>query len=209
MRAGIIAFTAIDNNHPGSADRDLLLEQRLLARAQAGDSEAFEILMVRYQHQVLGTALRLLGNQEDACDAAQEVFFRFYKYRHTLQPGRGISAWLYRITLNVCRDLGRRRRDGSEVSLDEKRSERGFDPVSSQDLERNLALSEDRRILQDALATLPEKARAALVLRDLQGLETFEVARILGVSEVTVRSHISIARVRIKKYRDRILGRRP
>jgi RNA polymerase sigma-70 factor, ECF subfamily len=209
MRAGIAALTAIDNNHPGSADRDLLLEQGLLARAKAGDSEAFEILMVRYQQQVLGTALRLLGNQEDACDAAQEVFFRFYKYRHTLQPGRGISAWLYRITLNVCRDLGRRRRRGSEVSLNEKRSEGGFDPVSSQDLERNLALSEDRRILQDALATLPEKARAALVLRDLQGLETGEVARILGVSEVTVRSHISIARVRMKKYRDRILGRRP
>jgi RNA polymerase sigma-70 factor (ECF subfamily) len=209
MRAGIIAFTAIDNNHPGSADRDLLLEQRLLARAKAGDSEAFEILMVRYQHQVLGTALRLLGNQEDACDAAQEVFFRFYKYRRTLQPGRGISAWLYRITVNVCLDLGRRRRGGSEVSLDEKRSERGFDPVSSQDLEKSLVLSEERRILRDALATLPEKARAALVLRDLQGLETGEVARILGVSEVTVRSHISIARVRIKKYRDRILRRRP
>lgn len=204
MRAGIAALTAIDNNHPGSAD----LEQRLLARAKAGDSEAFEILMVRYQHQVLGTALRLLGNQEDACDAAQEVFFRFYKYRYTLQPSRGISAWLYRITLNVCRDLLRRRRGGSEVSLDEKRSEGGFAPVSSQDLERKLALSEDRRILQDALATLPEKARMALVLRDLQGLETSEVARILGVSEVTVRSHISIARVRIKKYRDRILGRR-
>jgi hypothetical protein len=67
MRAGIAAWTAIDNNHPGSVDRDLLLEQGLLARAKAGDSEAFEILMVRYQQQVLGTALRLLGNQEDAC----------------------------------------------------------------------------------------------------------------------------------------------
>ncbi len=207
MPAEVAVLTAIDGERADAKERGLALDQDLLTRAKAGDAEAFEALIVRYQRQVLGTALRLAGNPDDACDCAQEVFLRFYRYIHTLQAGRAISTWLYRVTVNVCCDLGKRRRNKREVSLEQKQAKDGFDPPAGQDVQEDFSLREERRILQAALSTLPKKARAAIVLRDFQGLETREVAKILGVSEVTVRSHISLARIRIKKYRDRDCGR--
>jgi RNA polymerase sigma-70 factor (ECF subfamily) len=183
------------------------LEEDLLARAKSGDAAAFETLMVQYQRQVLGTALRMLGNRDDARDVAQEVFLRFYRYIQTVDAGRPLSVWLYRVTINACRDQERRRRRrGFEVSLD-RHTDEGFDRAGGEDLAGDLERREEWRILREALAALPRKARAALVLRDIQGLPTGEVARILGISEVTVRSHISTARIRIKKHRDRALGR--
>ncbi len=168
-----------------------------------GDLEAFDQLMRAHEKQVLGTALRLLGNLEDAQDAAQEVFLRLYKSLNRLPDIQEIKPWLYRVTVNVCNDMHRARRRRAWEPLS------GPDPVSLQpDPELAWAHQERGRLVEIALKTLPEKERAAVVLRDLQGLSTREVAEILGSSEVTVRSQISVARGKLKKFTDRYLRKR-
>src|SRR6476619_7456518 len=78
-------------------------------RAKAGDSAAFEELIDCYQRKVLTTAWRMLGNREDAHDAAQEVFLRVHKYLKGFRSDQDFAAWLYRIIVNVCRDHLRKR----------------------------------------------------------------------------------------------------
>jgi RNA polymerase sigma-70 factor (ECF subfamily) len=170
---------------------------RLLSEAKRGDVSAFEQIMLRHERQVLRTALHLLGRMEDAQDAAQEVFLRVYKHLRRFDERRDFAPWLYRIAVNVCRDIARKR--GREATLDE--SARAVQSADS-------AQAEQRRMLMRALQELPAKERAALVLRDLEGLTTAEVATILGSSESTVRSQISTARVKIRKFIDRNFGSR-
>jgi len=172
----------------------------LLDRAKTGDLEAFDQLMRAHEKQVLGTALRLMGNLEDAQDAAQEAFLRLYKSLTRLPDIQGIKPWLYRVTVNVCNDMHRARRRRAWEPLS------GEEQASSQlDPELAWAHQERGRLVELALKTLPEKERAAVVLRDMQGLSTREVAGILGSSEVTVRSQISVARGKLKKFTDRYL----
>src|SRR5207244_4173224 len=102
-----------------------------------------------------------------------------------------LSGWLYRVTVNSCRDILRKRKN--ITSLDDSRLS-----VESS-TERELGREQQRRLVVEALRTLPEKERAALTLRDLEGLSTWEVAKILGSSEATVRSQISAARLKIRK----------
>jgi len=166
---------------------------RLVKQAKAGDMAAFEAILVRYQRQVLLTALRLLNrNLEDAKDAAQQVFLRLHRSLHQLDENRHFASWLYRITVNVCRDMLRARRPA--LSLEEAGE------VAAAAGEDTIQQNEQRRMIYAALATLPERERTAVVLRDLEGLTTSEVARIMGRSEVTVRSQISNARVKIRKF---------
>src|SRR2546423_3305498 len=165
-----------------------------IARARAGDLAAFEELMVRSQRMVFVTALRLLGNREDAKDAAQQVFLRLHKYLHQFRDESGLDQtfahWLYRMTVNVCRDTQRQHKIGrSSVPLE------NVNLVSRAAAPDQAVHAEQRReIMLLALEELPEKEKAAVVLRDIQGLSTREVAGILGITEATVRSHISEAR---------------
>lgn len=169
-------------------------------RALAGDAEAFEEIVRRHERRVHGLARRLLGHAQDAEDAAQEAFFRLYRALGRLDPERPVLPYLYRLTVNVCRDLGRRRRLRAVVPLSEAGGElrdRGADPAAT------AGLAEERRVAAAALRALPERQRTALVLRDVQGLSTREVAEVLGVTEVTVRTQICRARLKVKDFRDR------
>ena len=147
-------------------------------------------LVARHQQKVLRTAYRLLGRLEDAQDAAQEVFLRLLKNLHKIDGDP--QAWLYRVTVNVCNDHHRRKPLAMEIAADLR--------DSAPSPERALELEERKRLLVDGLQTLPERERAAVVLRDIEGLPTREVAAILNVEEVTIRSQISMARVKLAKY---------
>ncbi len=168
----------------------------------------FERLMKAHEQRVVGTAWRLLGRLEDAQDAAQEVFLRLYRHLDRVDAGRPLEPWLYRVTVNVCRDIGRRRQVRRAIPLEELEQAR---PLVSAEPDPGTAasLGEERRIVEQAIATLAEKERTALVLRDVEGLSTAEVAEVLDSSQTTVRSQICRARLKIKKYRDRKLGRKP
>lgn len=174
----------------------------ILARACSGDAVAFDQLMIAHQQRVMATAWRMLGNTEDARDAAQEVFLRLYKHLPKYDATQDFSGWLYRIVINVCHDIARKR--GNRHSSFEAEQEAGTLPalLSQDNSERAAMQAEEQAILMRALSTLTEKERAAIVLRDLEGIPTPEVAQILGSSATTVRSQISTARTKIKLYRD-------
>ena len=171
-------------------------EARLLRLARLGDEAAFEALLRIHEIPVARTALRLTGNRQDAQDAAQEVFLRLHQNLRRIDSAGNLAGWLYRVAVNVSRDLLRKRRKAAP--LDDLKLQ------SPDSIEAGMGRDEQRRLVLDALRELPEKERAALTLRDLEGLPTAEVAAILGSSEATVRSQISSARLKIRK----ILGRR-
>lgn len=161
-----------------------------LAIELAGNQPGFEELVALHQPKVLRTAYRLLGRLEDAQDACQEVFLRLLRNLRRIDGDP--QAWLYRVTVNVCNDHFRRRTLSPEPVTDYA------DPTPN--VERVLAMQERKRLLMDGLQTLPERERAAVVLRDIEGLPTREVAKILSIEEVTVRTHICRARIALAKY---------
>ncbi|MEW6735643.1 MAG: RNA polymerase sigma factor [Acidobacteriota bacterium] len=203
----MVNFAVIAEQHR-KEDKSLPDLPSLVARAKMGDTDAFEAILIRYQRQVLRTAIRILGNIDDARDAAQEVFLRLHKYLHNFKEEQEFLPWLYRMTVNVCRDIARKRRSTITLSLEQQQESGALDHLSSShNIEGDIGIAQERKIIAEAMATLSEKERAAIVLRDLEGLDTKEVARLLGSTQTTVRSQISMARLKIKKYRDKILGR--
>jgi RNA polymerase sigma-70 factor (ECF subfamily) len=164
---------------------------QVLARAISGDVSAFEQIVIRYERRVLTLAWRLLGSGADAQDASQEVFMRAFRFLRKFDSTRPFEPWLIRLTVNVCRDIGRKRT--VTVLLDADAVQAHSDP------HMELSSEEQKAMLKKALQELPEKERAAVVLRDIEGFSTAEVAEILGSSEATVRSQISTARLKIRK----------
>jgi RNA polymerase sigma-70 factor, ECF subfamily len=186
----------MEGERPDARETELA---RLVKQAKAGDAGAFEAILVRYERLVLLTALRLLNrNLEDAKDAAQQVFLRLHRSLGQLDENRHFASWIYRITVNVCRDIQRARAKRTTVPLVEAVEQRAIAEGADDTLRR----SEQMRMIYASLGTLSAGERAAVVLRDLEGLTTKEVARILRCSEVTVRSRISNARVKIRKFVD-------
>jgi RNA polymerase sigma-70 factor (ECF subfamily) len=174
----------------------------LVRRARRGDRDAFGRLISRYERMVFRTALRLLGRADAAQDAAQETFLRLFRYLDRFDESRELAPWLYRVVVNVCRDLGKKASAARLIPLDEIPEPQASHGAQAQ-IEDTIHRAERLRMVQEALLNLPEKERAAVVLRDLEGWSTAEVARILGSSEGTVRSQVSTARVKIKRF---ILG---
>jgi RNA polymerase sigma-70 factor (ECF subfamily) len=175
---------------------------RAIAAARAGDLAAFETLMRQYERMVLVTAIRLLGNIEDAQDASQEVFLRLYRNLGKVQAASNFSGWLYRVTVNVCHDTRRKRPASVPIEEVPDLASGAADP------QETATGAERQRALAMSLRMLSQKERTALVLRDLEGLSTEEVARALGSSEATVRSQISKARVKVRDFVERYFRRR-
>jgi RNA polymerase sigma-70 factor (ECF subfamily) len=188
--------------------------QLLITRAAAGDTDAFEQIMIHSQQKVMTLSWRMLGNEADARDASQEVFLRIYKYLGRFKQDQNFFAWVYQITVNVCRDFAKKRQRHttqfpSLASMDTGRDERTFEvPADQQGADEALIAAQQRELIVGAMATLPAKERAAIVLRDIEGHTTDEVARILKSSSTTVRSQISSARRKIKLHCEQYLRRK-
>jgi len=181
----------------------------LIQRILGGEVDAFEDLMTRTEARVLALAWRMLGDRHLAEDAAQETYLRVFRSLHTFRAGERFEAWLVRIAVNVCRDLARKR-GPLPVPLD------AMDTLPADaarmDAEEAALFQQRRALVQRALASLPQAERAALVLRDLEGLSTEEAARILGVRPVTIRSQAASARAKVQALCARLLqpnGGRP
>jgi RNA polymerase sigma-70 factor, ECF subfamily len=175
----------------------------LVERAAAGDTAAFEQIMIHSQQRVMAMSWRMLGNEADARDACQEVFLRVYKYLGRFKQDQDFFAWVYRITVNVCRDMLKKRQQQNDRfgSLAADSPEEILEiPFEQEDPEQALIRTQRRELISRAITTLPFKERASIVLRDVEGLSTDEVARVLKSSSTTVRSQISSARRKIRDY---------
>jgi len=192
---------------PGAAvspeDAELARYVRLVL---GGDTASFEHIITRYERRVMNIAMRILGCHDDAHDAAQEVFLRVFKYLHRLDLEKPIEPWLMRMTVNVCRDIGRKNRQHRSASFEYPTSE-SISTSQSDSPYAGLAEEQERQMLWKALACLSENERVAIVLRDVEGLSTAEVAAVLESPEVTVRSRISRGRLKLKEIVDQMSNR--
>lgn len=178
-------------------------EQLLLEKAKAGDVAAFEELIEAYQKKVFNLALRMIGNADDAADLAQEAFIRIFKAISGFKEQSSFSTWVYRITTNVCLDEIRKRKNRRVISLDEelhmddgdiKRQVESDGPRPDEAAERE----ELRRIVNEAINSLPVEQRTAITLRDLNGMSYDQIAQILDCPAGTVKSRINRARQALK-----------
>jgi RNA polymerase sigma-70 factor (ECF subfamily) len=168
-------------------------DDALVGAALAGDARAFDALLNRHESNVL-RVLRLLGvPPRDREDVAQEVFIKVFRHLKAYQRGRSFGGWLYRVAVNEANDYRSR-------SARAGRNETGW----SDELDEHAAPAEDvrqaelRRRLEAALLQLTERERAVFVLREIEGLETDEIARALGITGITVRRHLGLARDRLR-----------
>ncbi len=166
-------------------------EGELIRAAADGDVESVNELVRRKREQVVRIAYQITGDWEDAVDVSQGVFVRLWKGLRRYDASRRFDTWLYRMTVNAAIDLVRRRGPwGSPQPLPEGASELAAESSA----ESALDLAELRRAFAALSAQLAPKQRIAFVLREIEGLDTAEVARIMKVAESTVRNHILQAR---------------
>ncbi|MBV8571275.1 MAG: sigma-70 family RNA polymerase sigma factor [Acidobacteriaceae bacterium] len=179
------------------------LMRELVRSAKSGDPAAFERLVIIHERTVLRVAQRLLLNSEDAKDAAQEAFIRLHRSLRNFEEDRELGPWLYRVTVNICRDVARRSRRsvclGEAESVESK--ERGPEAAA--------VAAQQKRMIVAAIAALTQREREIIVLRDLEGRSTKEIAGIVGACEGTVRSHLSAGRVKIKNHIAGLLRKQP
>src|SRR5262245_36418924 len=169
--------TALEMCRPSDKEAlpDLVEIATLVRRTLEGDSAAFGEIIVRHERRVLTLSIRLLGSLEDAQDAAQEVFLRAFKYIHRLNLENPIEPWLMRMTVNVCRDIGRNRQRRRTFFVEMAQPEAPA-ADSSSDPFAGLNDEQQKQMLQIALERLPAKEKMAVVLRDVEGFSTSEVA---------------------------------
>jgi RNA polymerase sigma-70 factor (ECF subfamily) len=170
------------------------LVRRLVKDAKAGDEASFERIVILHERLVLRVAQRLLLNSEDAKDAAQEIFLRLHRTLGRFDEEKDLGPWLYRLTVNICRDHWRRSKRDVPVEPAQDWPDAAPDPEAS------AVAAQQYQLVLAALGQLSPREREAVVLRDLEERTTSEVAGILGSSEATVRSQLSTARVKIRNY---------
>ena len=168
-------------------------EAELIQAAAAGDTDAFERLVDLKRRLVLRAAFRILGNLEDAHDVAQTVFLTLWRSLGRYDQNRRFDTWLYKVTVNAAIDMARKA--GPRGVLQPLPDEaRGGAFATAPEAEKKLNRAELQEVFLRLSDGLPERQRAAFVLRELQGLPTAQVAEILDVTESTVRNHLLQAR---------------
>ena len=179
---------------------DLSTEQRLIASAQRGDLNAFNLLVEQYERLVFSVSLRLLRDYQHAEDVTQEAFLRAYSSLSQYSGG-SFRAWLTRIATNRCYDLLRSTQRRPAQSLDdhpfEEEQQWSVEPLPD-DPERLAIHSELGHRLERALDLLPEEQRLVVLLYDVHGYDYEEIAQIAGISLGTVKSRLSRARSRLR-----------
>lgn len=158
-------------------------DAELVLRAREGDADAFRGLVDRYQQRIFWVARGMLGNDEDARDAAQEAFIRVHRHLDRFDLGMRFYTWLYQIVVNLSIDQIRRRKKRQGVSLDVVGDVAG----SSQDHGEGIQQQELRTRVQSVLDELPPKYKAVMVLSDLEGISAKQIADMTGTTHATVR----------------------
>lgn len=169
--------------------RESPTDEDLLRQAAAGDQSAFSALVRRHEDRVFGIAIRITGDRADALDATQDTFVSVFRQAGSFRAEAAFTTWLYRVAVNACRDLLRRRRRLPEPT--DELPERARPGIGTEEV---VGLRLD---LARALAQLPDEYRDAVLMHDLGALPYEEIAQITGVALGTVKSRISRGRRRL------------
>lgn len=168
-------------------------DDELVARSMGGDLDSFNQLVARWERPIYALAYRVLGREEDARDVCQEAFLRAFRALKGFKGEAKFSSWLYRITLNLCRDWMRRERRAPVV----QGSDDGLDPLELaaqqadvQSVEEVAARRELARVVARAMAALPEEQRTAIILKEYHGLTFQEIADLLDCPLSTVKTRM-------------------
>lgn len=179
-------------------------EPALIRAAQHGDLDAFNTLVLSYQDSVFNTAVRILGDDDLAADAAQEAFISAFRALNGYRGG-SFRAWLLRTVTNACYDEIRRRKRRPSVPLepvgedDEAIETPRWLTDPSMTPEQRLEADELEHAIQHCLAALPVEFRTVVVLADIQGLDYTEVAAVARTPLGTVKSRLARARLRLRE----------
>jgi RNA polymerase sigma-70 factor, ECF subfamily len=171
---------------------DSFSSEDLMVKTAEGDELAFEILVNRHQAPVLNLSYRYLGDRTQARDLAQEVFVRVWQAAKTYKPTAKFTTWIYRITVNLClnelKSSGKKKMFASSGSLGGSRTPNEDTNEASPSAEDLLLAEERSRQISEALQSLPENQRMALILKRYDSLSYQEIANIMGCSVSAVES---------------------
>jgi RNA polymerase sigma-70 factor (ECF subfamily) len=183
-------------------------DEELVARATAGDQESFNQLVVRWERPIYALAYRTLGREDDARDVVQEAFLRAFRGLKGFKGQAKFSSWLYRITLNLCRDWLRRQRRAPIVQVTDSSGEDVVDiaeqmPSPAESVEELVARREMSAAVARAMAELPEEQRTAILMKEFHGLTFQEIADALDCPLSTVKTRLyqglSVLRRRLER----------
>jgi RNA polymerase sigma-70 factor (ECF subfamily) len=188
------AVTATDaDESPARADED----SALVARARTGEFAAFESLVRKYRNDVYALSYHYVRNREEAWDLSQEVFVKAHRGLKRFRGDASFKTWLLRITSNQCKDFFKKRRLRT-VALESLEGHTD-PPATSQRPDERLESQELGEAIQQALRTLPEKHRNAIILREFQGLSYEAMAEVMECNLGTVMSRLHHARKKMQK----------
>lgn len=178
-------------------------DQLLVERVQQGDKSAFDVLVSRYQHKVIKLVMRYVRDQAEALDVAQEAFLKAYRAMPGFRGDSAFYTWMYRIAINTAKNYlvaARRRPLDYELDLQNPDQYELHGRLKDVNTPEGLLLSEEiRETVNEAIETLPEDLRTAIMLRELEGMSYEEIATSMDCPVGTVRSRIFRAREAIDK----------
>ncbi len=190
-------------HQPLSSDAEQA-ENSLICAAQSGDLDSFNLLVLKYQNLLYGTALRILGDDNLAQDATQEAFVSACRHIDSFRGG-SLKAWLVRIVINKCYDLARGLQRHQTISLNEIDADECVNMDSSvmwdgsQSVEQCVETAEMGELIGKCLDAIPVDARAIITLIDVENLSYREVAKALKIPVGTVKSRLARARFRLRQ----------
>jgi RNA polymerase sigma-70 factor (ECF subfamily) len=196
---------------------EIPLEEALLDGLRAGEAQALESLMERYAGRVYRLAFGITRNGADAEEVVQDVFLSIFRHAERFEGRAALGTWIYRVTANAALNKRRGKRLAVETSLDawlpafRPDGHRDGEPAFlradwSQAPDAELEAREAREVLSRALEALPDRYRAVLVLRDVEGLSSEEAAAALGESVAAVKSCLHRARMALRERLTRHLA---
>jgi RNA polymerase sigma-70 factor (ECF subfamily) len=167
-------------------------DEELVARSIGGDLDSFNQLVLRWERPIYALAYRVIGREEEARDVAQETFLRAFRALKGFKGQAKFSSWLYRITLNLCRDWIRRERRTPVAQMPEGVDlvELAGEETPSESIEELIGRRQLGRAVSKAMATLPEEQRTAIILKEYHGLTFQEIADLLDCPLSTVKTRL-------------------
>jgi RNA polymerase sigma-70 factor (ECF subfamily) len=167
-------------------------DEELVARSIRGDADSFNELILRWERPIYALAYRTIGREEDARDVCQETFLRAFRALPGFRGQAKFSSWLYRIALNLCRDWLRRERRAPVVQPPEDTDlmELAVAAEPSESIEDLVARRDLAKVIERAMALLPEEQRTAIVLKEYHGLTFQEIADLVGCPLSTVKTRL-------------------